>query len=79
MQQSPKLWRKPMRVRISPPLPIINSGMKLTPIQEYNLMTSDMFDALPEEYITSHIGQEIIRYFCDRIKARFEKNDSASV
>ena len=42
---------------------------KLTPTEAYNLLVADMFDRLPSAVIESTEGQQVIRYFCDKLTA----------
>jgi hypothetical protein len=39
----------------------------LTPAEAYNLLVADMFDRLPSTVIESAEGQQVIRYFCEKL------------
>ena len=45
------------------------ASLRLTPAQAYNLLVADMFDRLPSAVIESTEGQQVIRYFCDKLTA----------
>ena len=46
-----------------------SASPNLTPTQAYNLLVADMFDRLPATVIESTEGQQVIRYFCNKLTA----------
>ena len=60
------------------------SDKEFTNAQGYNLLVSDLFDAVPKELVETPAGQQVINYFLYKITAvlfpaiRVAKYDSAA-